>query len=199
MAKRSLPWTMSLKNATTSPRSQAWTRSARLSGVSPGRTSTRRWATMGPVSYPPSTRCTVAPDSTSPAASRALWTWIPYIPWPPCLGNKAGWVLKTRPAYRPKVSGPNLFMYPAKRITSAATASIAARIARSRASGSACVLPDKCACATPAARARRMAPESALLERTIADSDVQRSARARVEDGLQRGPFVRGQNRDVHG
>jgi len=41
-----------------------------------------RWSRMGPVSVPESTRCTVQPDSVSPAARTASCTFSPYMPEP---------------------------------------------------------------------------------------------------------------------
>ena len=70
-------------------------RSCRLASSSSGSTSTARWARIGPVSTPSSTRCSVQPVTVTPCASASRTACAPGN-----AGSSAGCVLSTRPPCR---------------------------------------------------------------------------------------------------
>src|SRR5689334_3837850 len=85
------PSAMAAMAATRSRCSSCKMRAVSVSSVSPSNTGTTRWAMMGPVSVPVSTKCTVQPATFTPYSSawRCAWT-------PGNAGKSAGWMLMTR-------------------------------------------------------------------------------------------------------
>src|SRR5262249_44655162 len=74
--------------------------SCSVSGVSSASTGTRSCASTGPLSTPWSTRCTVAPDSSTPAASCSSTAWAPGN-----AGSSDGWTLPTASGKRSRKAG----------------------------------------------------------------------------------------------
>src|SRR5581483_1970316 len=89
-------------------RSTALMRSWRESAVSPGRTGTASWARMGPASTSGVATWTVQPVIFTWAASASSTAWAPRK-----AGNRAGWVLRTRPGKVSKMGFSSTVMKPA--------------------------------------------------------------------------------------
>ena len=83
--------------------STGWIRASSESSVSPARTGTASWATIGPPSRVSSTRWTVTPVTATPAASASRAPWSPGKD-----GSSEGCTLRTRPPKRRSTSGPTM-------------------------------------------------------------------------------------------
>src|SRR4029453_18113304 len=90
-------------------RSTCLIRSVRLSSLSSSRTGAVTWATIGPVSTPPSTKNRVAPVTLTPYASASRGPWMPGK-----LGSSALWVLRYRSPNAPRNASPTSLRKPAE-------------------------------------------------------------------------------------
>ena len=88
------------------------------------------WASIGPVSVPASTRCTLQPVTLTPYSSASGTACAPGN-----AGSSAGWVLMIRPMKRERKWGPRIFMKPADTIRSGSCTAVASVIAASQSRG----------------------------------------------------------------
>src|SRR5438128_6500517 len=96
------------------PCSSAWMRSRRLSTVSSGRTSTRRWARIGPWSTSLVTTWIVQPVSATPALSAIRTASMV----PANSGSREGWMLMMRPSNSRVKARSRIASYPAQTTSS---------------------------------------------------------------------------------
>src|SRR3990172_9072938 len=124
-----------------------------VSSVSAGSTGTAAWSTMGPVSVPSSTKCTVAPATLTPC-SRA-WRWACK---PGKAGSSEGWMLSSRPSKCQTNTAPRTRMNPARHTSPPPRSSRAAITAFSWASRLGYCLGSTNNASTPRPRAISRAP-----------------------------------------
>src|SRR4029077_13523275 len=140
--------------------SSAWIRSRRLSTVSSGRTSTRRWARIGPWSTSSVTRCTVQPVSLTPACkAMATASMVPAKS-----GSSDGWMLRIRPSNWRVKTRSRMASYPAQTTNSTSCIRSVLPIARSRALRSGKLASRKSSREMPAFLASSSATQSRLAQ-----------------------------------
>ncbi len=88
-------------------------RAASDSSVSPSSTGTAAWMTMGPLSVASSTKCTVHPDTRTPARSACRTPCIPEK-----AGRSEGWMFSTRWGKADSSTGVTMRMNPARHTSS---------------------------------------------------------------------------------
>src|SRR5690625_900647 len=140
--------------STISWRSTTLMRSCSSSWVSLSPTGMTRWAIIGPVSTPRSTRWTVTPVTFTPYA-RVSRTGLA----PGNEGSSAGWVLMIFPSHCARVSSPSIRMKPAQTTMSGSCSPMACAKATSHCARWGKSFSDSAKVGTPACVARSSAPQ----------------------------------------